>query len=331
MIYTNNKIKFKPLEINDLKLIYNWFKVPESNKWYAQGKDWSMADIEAKYKPRLIGQEVVPSFIIELDSKDIGFIQYYPLSKVSMPEGLSFEDALQKKVDMNISVGIDLFIAEESLIGKGLAKTIIRDFIKTVIPKNYITIFIDPTHSNVRAVKAYKKVGFKEYPHQGNDKICLMALERDDLDIKVIDNPVIEEYVACFTGCIILSHDKRILLQKRPDDWQTRPRYLTTFGGRIEKGETPAQVIVRELHEELGAQIPQNELIELGAVTELCTGHTELVFEYFWHDKGNLITGCYEGIPAYFKDQEAVLNEPKKMDDIEWILEECRTRNLITN
>lgn len=331
MIYTNNKIKFKPLEINDLKLIYNWFKVPEINQWYAQGKDWSMADVEAKYKPRLIGKEVVSSFIIELNSKDIGFIQYYPLSKTNMPEGLSFKDAPQQKVDINTSVGIDLFIGEESLIGFGLGKTIIRDFIKTVIPKNYVTIFIDPTQSNVRAVKAYKKVGFKEYPHQANDEICLMAVERDDLDIKVIDNPVIDDYAACFTGCIILSHDIRILLQKRPDNWQSRPGYLTTFGGRIEKGETPAQAIVRELYEELGAQVPLNELIELGAVTEPCTGHTELVFEYFWHDKGNLITGCYEGIPAYFKDQEAVLNEAKKMDDIEWILAECLKRNLITN
>ena len=331
MIYRNKKIKFKPLEIDDLKLIYNWFKVPEINQWYAQGKDWSMADIEAKYKPRLIGKEVVPSFIIELDSNEIGFIQYYPLSKTNMPEGLSFKDALQQKVDINTSVGIDLFIGDQPLIGHGLGKTIIRNFIKTVIPKNYITIFIDPSHSNVRAVKAYKKVGFKECPHQGNDNIWLMAVERDDLDIKVIDNPAMGQYDVCFTGCIILSHDKRILLQKRPDDWQTRPGYLTTFGGRIEKGETPAQAIVRELYEELGAQVSLNELIELGAVTEPCTGHTELVFEYFWHDKGNLITGCYEGIPAYFKDLGAVLNEPKKMDDIEWILAECRKRNLITN
>ncbi len=81
-------LKFRPLELNDLKLIYDWFKVPEINQWYAQGKVWSMADIEAKYKPRLIAQEVVPSYIIELDSNDIGFIQYYPLSKTVCLKGL---------------------------------------------------------------------------------------------------------------------------------------------------------------------------------------------------------------------------------------------------
>jgi hypothetical protein len=36
-------------------------------------------------------------------------------------------------------------------------------------------------------------------------------------------------------------------------------------------------------------------------------------------------------MPAYYKDLGAVLNEPKKMDDIEWLLAECRKRNLLTN
>lgn len=142
----------------------------------------------------------------------------------------------------------------------------------------------------------------------------------------------IDEYVACFTGCIILSHDKRILLQKRLDDWQTRPGYLTTFGGLIEKGETPAQAIVRELFEELGARrcLKMNWL-SFVLSQGLVRATQGLYLNIFGHDKGNLITECYEGIPAYFKDLGAVLNEPKKMDDIEWILAECCTRNLITN
>ena len=65
---------------------------------------------------------------------------------------------------------------------------IIRDFIKRMIPHDHTTIFIDPSQENIRAVKAYKKVGFKEYPHQGNDRICLMFATRQDLDIKVVDN-----------------------------------------------------------------------------------------------------------------------------------------------
>src|SRR5580704_17220264 len=63
-----HNLKFKYLELDDLKLIFHWFKVPEINQWYAQGKEWSLADIEAEYKPRLTDKEVVPSFIVNLDS-----------------------------------------------------------------------------------------------------------------------------------------------------------------------------------------------------------------------------------------------------------------------
>ncbi|HHS2948521.1 TPA: GNAT family N-acetyltransferase [Legionella pneumophila] len=331
MISQRQSLEFKPLELDDLKLIFNWFKVPEIKKWYAQGKEWSLSDIEAKYKPRLIDQEVVPSFIINLDSKNIGFIQYYPLSKTTMPEGLSYDEAVRLNVDMRNSVGIDLFIGEESLIGIGLGKVIIRDFIKNILPKNYTRIFIDPTKSNARAVKAYKKVGFKEYSHQGNEKICLMLAERDDLSIRVVNKPNSSQYNKCFTGCIILSNDKRILLQKRPQHWHPYPEYITTFGGRIEKEETPTQAIVRELYEELGAKIPPEELVELEAITEPCTGHTELVYEYFWYDKNNLITGCYEGIAMYFDNIEKILSQQKIMDDIEWLINECRKRKLLPN
>lgn len=322
-------LKFKPLALDDLKRIFNWFKLSEINKWYAKERDWSISDIENKYQPRLIGQEIVPSFIIKLGSKEIGFIQYYTFSKTSMPEGLSYDDAILLNVDIHTSVGMDLFIAEESLMGQNLGKIIIRDFIKKIIPKDYETIFIDPSKLNTRAIRAYQKVGFEEYSFQDNDNISLMFIKREDLDIKVVYHPDNNLYDACFAGCIILTHDKRILLQKRPENWQPYPGYLTTFGGRIEKGETPAQAIVRELYEELGAQVSVDELVELGAVTEPCTNHKELIVEYFWHDKDNLITACHEGIPVYFKDSEAIFVELKIMDDIEWVVNECQKKKLL--
>jgi len=53
------------------------------------------------------------------------------------------------------------------------------------------------------------------------------------------------------TGCIVLTHDRRILLQHRPDNWRTFPGMIATFGGHIEAYETPSNAIVRELHKEL--------------------------------------------------------------------------------
>ena len=83
------------------------------------------------------------------------------------------------------------------------------------------------------------------------------------------------------TGCIVLTHDNRILLQYRPDNWHTFPGMVATFGGHIEANESPLNAIVRELHEELGATAKPDELICLGAVIEVITQHTELVHLYF--------------------------------------------------
>lgn len=77
------------------------------------------------------------------------------------------------------------------------------------------------------------------------------------------------------TGCIVLTHDNRILLQYRPDNWRTFPGMVATFGGHIESTEFPLNTIVRELNEELGATAKPDDLISLGVVTEVITQHTD--------------------------------------------------------
>lgn len=174
-------ITFRALKLDDFAIIYEWFKQPEIKRWYARGKDWTLADIERKYLPRIRGEEVVPSFIMTADTKDIGFIQYYPFSKKALPEGMSVVFLDKMKINPNVSAGIDLFIGEETLIGIGLGTIILREFIKHQIPKQFTNLYIDPESINHRAIKSYTKVGFKPMHVQPTDNICLMYLEREKL------------------------------------------------------------------------------------------------------------------------------------------------------
>ena len=130
--------------------------------------------------------------------------------------------------------------------------------------------------------------------------------------------------------CIVLTKDHKIILQKRGDNWTRFGGYLSSFGGQIEKDETPMQALIRELNEELGAEVKELDVVSLGAVTEEVTGYTELIHVYFWHDKDGTITGCYEGEVRYFDSVEEVLNShPKIMDDTRWALNECLARGLL--
>lgn len=149
--------------------------------------------------------------------------------------------------------------------------------------------------------------------------------------IKQIDLSQVDEaaFKQRHVGCIVLTQDHKILLQRRPLNWRTFPGMIATFGGHIETNETPSQAIIRELHEELGAKISSNDLIKLGIITEEVTHHTELVYIYFWHDQQGTITGCYECEAQYFNKVDEALSHPKIMDDVCWALGECQKRKLL--
>lgn len=89
------------------------------------------------------------------------------------------------------------------------------------------------------------------------------------------------------------------------------------------------QALVRELKEELGAQVNPADVISLGAITEAITKYSELIYVYFWHDKHGTITGCYECEAKYYDDCAAALTHPKIMDDVRWLLHECQKRKLL--
>lgn len=156
------------------------------------------------------------------------------------------------------------------------------------------------------------------------------ASDQEEL-VHVVDITTVKEtdFARRCVGCLILSRDNRILLQLRDEDCFTYPGCLGTFGGGIETGETPLITLVRELKEELGADVKPNEAISLGAITEATSNHTELVYVYFWHDQEGTITGCYEGQAKYYQNTSSALAHPKVMSDVVWLLHECTKRKLI--
>lgn len=151
------------------------------------------------------------------------------------------------------------------------------------------------------------------------------------MECRLIDLATLDEkkFFYRYVGCIVLTQDKKIMLQQRGDDWLTYPGFLCEFGGLIEEDETPIQALIREMDEELGAKVKEQDVIELATLIEPAMDREELVHAYFWHDKHGTITGCYEGEARYFKSVDEITNKEKTTGCFRWMLRECQRRKLL--
>jgi RimJ/RimL family protein N-acetyltransferase len=135
-------ISFRSLGRGDLPLMHRWLNTPHVVEWWSD-EALTLAEIVAKYSPRIDGKEDVQCFVIVHDQRPIGYVQEYP--------------------DSEKSTGIDLFIGEAEFLHRGLGASIIRQFLNDVVFANPAveSCIIDPSVSNRAAISAYEKAGFR--------------------------------------------------------------------------------------------------------------------------------------------------------------------------
>ena len=170
-------ISFKPLSPSDFPILLTWLNAPHVNKWWDKGIDWTMEMVKDKYTQYINSDDIycyiifyrhpeqrsdvgIQSFldghatkVARHDGEEpIGLIQIYKVDK--------FPPA-KHKVELPPNLwGVDMFIGEESLLGKGIGTSALKLFIEK--HANFEYFLIDPHKDNIAAVKAYQKCGFKE-------------------------------------------------------------------------------------------------------------------------------------------------------------------------
>lgn len=172
------KLSFKPLTMDNLEHLHHWFQNPAIKQLYARNKTWSFNDIIHKYQPRIAGIENIPSFIIEINSLPIGFIQYYCLQE-HLPEGIKdINNGLFEQYRPSEIAGIDLFIAEDINRSKGYGSRIINQFISEFLI-SYRLIVVDPERSNLQAIRCYEKSGFTITTFSSDEAYLLLIKETE--------------------------------------------------------------------------------------------------------------------------------------------------------
>jgi aminoglycoside 6'-N-acetyltransferase len=166
-------IGFRALAPGDIELVHEWRLRPHVARWWRERR--TLQESEAKYLPRISGEDPVDVYLIELDERPVGMIQTYLLE--------DFADYWPVGRGPGVA-GVDLFIGEEELTGRGLGAQVLRAFVRDVVfaDPTVTACVADPDLANRASVRAFEKAGFQlreTFARPGEDKIAqLVRIER---------------------------------------------------------------------------------------------------------------------------------------------------------
>ena len=136
---------FRPMSVGDLSLVQRWLETPEVVRW------WGRADEQYALVSSDLDHPDMDQFIVALGEQPFGYIQCYPLSTWNQSFGI--QPAATR--------GIDQFIGEPDMIGRGHGSSFIRQFVDELLASGVPRVVTDPDPGNGRAVRAYAKAGFQ--------------------------------------------------------------------------------------------------------------------------------------------------------------------------
>jgi len=147
---------FAPLREEDLDLIHGWLLEPHVKRWWDDGVKAPYPDaVIQDYRDAIQGKDPTYHYVARIDERSAGMIQHYRIA--DDPE---YAAALALGED---AIGVDLFIGEADLIGRGHGPAMLSQFLREVaFPFHQIDVcVIGPSVKNVAAIRAYEKAGFR--------------------------------------------------------------------------------------------------------------------------------------------------------------------------
>jgi aminoglycoside 6'-N-acetyltransferase len=135
---------FRPMTAADLPLIRRWLGEAHVRDW------WGDPDEQFALVSGDLDEPDMDQFIVLADGKPFGYLQCYRLTAWNTGLGQQPEGTR----------GIDQFIGESDMIGRGHGSGFIRQFADAQLRQGLPRIVTDPDPLNARAVRAYQKAGF---------------------------------------------------------------------------------------------------------------------------------------------------------------------------
>jgi aminoglycoside 6'-N-acetyltransferase len=171
MLFQEREIGLRYLVQEDELLLSKWLTDEKVLEFY-EGRD-RPHDLKLVRKHFFEDRECITQCIIQYDQRDIGYIQFYPITNEEKEIYGYIEDS-------DVIYGMDQFIGEVEYWNKGIGSKLVGatvDYILREIKANKIVM--DPQAWNTRAIRCYEKCGFikkkyleKHEYHEGQYRDC---------------------------------------------------------------------------------------------------------------------------------------------------------------
>ena len=175
-LYHSGKWLKSRLTKSHFSLLLKWLETPHVKAWWDQDVKWTSELIQKKYANYIKGYKLengvaktIKAYIICGDSVPIGYIQIYSAYDFARSKPLT---GLPSSL-----AAFDVLIGEESYLKQGLGSQAIEQFLKKH-GNIYTHVFADPENTNLAAIRAYEKAGFKKIIEQSDTGELWMICEQ---------------------------------------------------------------------------------------------------------------------------------------------------------
>jgi aminoglycoside 6'-N-acetyltransferase len=141
------RYQFRPMSAADLPVVRRWLETPEVVRW------WGNPDEQFGLVSGDLDEPAMEQFIVSKDDRPFAYLQCYDPA-VWPVESFGAQPAGVR--------GIDQFIGEPDMIARGHGSAFIRTFIDGLLAAGTPRVLTDPDPSNIRAIRAYEKAGFRK-------------------------------------------------------------------------------------------------------------------------------------------------------------------------
>ena len=151
-------IAYRPMAPEDLPLFAGWLEQPHWQEW------WGEPLTEIGYvRDMLEGRDTTRPYIFLIDGNPAGYIQMW-FARDQQDSDFVREHPWLTELPAE-AVGVDLSIGDAARLSRGIGSAALRGFADELRRCGYGTIIIDPAPANMRAVRSYRKAGFKPVPY----------------------------------------------------------------------------------------------------------------------------------------------------------------------